>query len=77
MLLVLLSPQMTYGGPIMEEFEKNDEVCNTLLRWLYEQKENVEMLLKIYFIVKNHDHIAVFNDYLTKSLGSKQVRTTR
>jgi len=39
--------------PVMEEFEKEDEVFNTLLRWLYEQKENVEMLLQIYFI---HNH---------------------
>ena len=39
--------------PVMEEFEKNDEVFNTLLGWLYEQKENVEMLLQIYFI---HNH---------------------
>jgi deoxyadenosine/deoxycytidine kinase len=39
--------------PIMEEFEKDDEVFNTLLRWLYEQKDNVEMLLQIYFI---HNH---------------------
>ncbi|MDI6453596.1 deoxynucleoside kinase [Peloplasma aerotolerans] len=39
--------------PVMEEFEKDDEVFNTLLKWLYEQKENVEMLLQIYFI---HNH---------------------
>ncbi|MBE0701372.1 MAG: deoxynucleoside kinase [Acholeplasmataceae bacterium] len=39
--------------PIMEEFEKDDEVFNTLLKWLYEQKDNVEMLLQIYFI---HNH---------------------
>lgn len=39
--------------PVMEEFEKDDEVFNTLLRWLYEQKDNVEMLLQIYFI---HNH---------------------
>lgn len=39
--------------PIMEEFEKNDEVFNTLLRWLYEQKNDVEMLLQIYFIHNN------------------------
>ena len=39
--------------PVMEEFERNDEVFNTLLRWLYEQKDNVEMLLQIYFI---HNH---------------------
>jgi len=41
------------GLPVMEEFEKDDEVFNTLLKWLYEQKENVEMLLQIYFI---HNH---------------------
>jgi len=39
--------------PVMEEFERNDEVFNTLLKWLYEQKSNVEMLLQIYFI---HNH---------------------
>lgn len=39
--------------PVMEEFEKDDVVFNTLLGWLYEQKENVEMLLQIYFI---HNH---------------------
>ncbi len=39
--------------PVMEEFERDDEVSNTLLRWLYEQKSNVEMLLQIYFI---HNH---------------------
>lgn len=39
--------------PVMEEFEKDDEVFNTLLGWLYEQKDNVEMLLQIYFI---HNH---------------------
>jgi deoxyadenosine/deoxycytidine kinase len=39
--------------PVMEEFEKDDEVFNTLLKWLYEQKTNVEMLLQIYFI---HNH---------------------
>ena len=39
--------------PVMEEFEKDDVVFNTLLGWLYEQKDNVEMLLQIYFI---HNH---------------------
>jgi deoxyadenosine/deoxycytidine kinase len=39
--------------PVMEEFEKDDEVFNTLLKWLYEKKDNVEMLLQIYFI---HNH---------------------
>ena len=39
--------------PVMEEFEKDDDVFNTLLRWLYEQKKDVEMLLQIYFIHNN------------------------
>ncbi len=39
--------------PVMEEFEKDDEVFNTLLKWLYEQKNDVEMLLQIYFIHNN------------------------
>lgn len=39
--------------PVLEEFEKDDEVFNTLLKWLYEQKNDVEMLLQIYFI---HHH---------------------
>ena len=39
--------------PVMEEFEKDDDVFNTLLKWLYEQRSNVEMLLQIYFI---HNH---------------------
>jgi len=39
--------------PVMEEFEKDDDVFNTLLKWLYEQRDNVEMLLQIYFI---HNH---------------------
>jgi deoxyadenosine/deoxycytidine kinase len=46
--------------PVMEEFEKDDEVFNTLLRWLYEQKDNVEMLLQIYFI---HNHWLNQNKY--------------
>jgi deoxyadenosine/deoxycytidine kinase len=37
----------------MDEFDKNDEVFNTLLKWLYEGKENVEMLLQIYFLHKH------------------------
>jgi deoxyadenosine/deoxycytidine kinase len=43
----------TLDIPVMEEFEKDDEVFNTLLKWLYEKKDNVEMLLQIYFI---HNH---------------------
>lgn len=41
------------GIPMMEEFDSNDEVFNTLLGWLYEGRENIEMLLQIYFL---HSH---------------------
>jgi deoxyadenosine/deoxycytidine kinase len=44
--------------PLLEEFDKDDEVFNTLLTWLYEGKPNVEMLLQIYFI---HQHWASQN----------------
>ena len=37
----------------LDEFKKDDEVFNTLLKWLYEGKENVEMLLQIYFLHKH------------------------
>jgi deoxyadenosine/deoxycytidine kinase len=35
---------------LIDEFEGDDEVFQTILKWLYEGKENVEMLLQIYFI---------------------------
>jgi len=37
----------------MDEFDSDDEVFNTLLKWLYEGKETVEMLLQVYFL---HHH---------------------
>ena len=39
--------------PVMDEFDEDDNVFNTLLRWLYEGKADVEMLLQVYFI---HNH---------------------
>jgi deoxyadenosine/deoxycytidine kinase len=42
-----------YGLPVLEEFRAEDDVFNTLLGWLYEGKENVEMLLQVYFIHKH------------------------
>lgn len=41
------------GIPLMEEFDKDDTVFDTLLRWLYEGKEDVEMLLQVYFLHKH------------------------
>lgn len=40
------------GTKRLDEFDPNDEVFSTLLKWLYEGKQNVEMLLQIYFIHK-------------------------
>lgn len=37
----------------IDEFEKDDEVFNTLLKWLYEGKEDTEMLLQVYFLHKH------------------------
>lgn len=39
--------------PIMEEFESTDDTFHTLLRWLYEGRPHVEMLLQTYFL---HTH---------------------
>ena len=43
-----------YGIDAMDEFAENDEVFNTLLGWLYEGKEDVEMLLQVYFLHKHY-----------------------
>ena len=43
-----------YDYPSMDEFREDDEVFNTLLKWLYEGKEDVEMLLQIYFLHKHY-----------------------
>jgi len=40
----------------VDEFDPKDEVFSTLLKWLYEGKENVEMLLQIYFIQKAYQN---------------------
>lgn len=39
--------------PYMDEFAKDDPVFNTLLGWLYQGVEDVEMLLQIYFLHKH------------------------
>jgi deoxyadenosine/deoxycytidine kinase len=36
-----------------DEYDKNDDVFNTLLKWLYEGKPDVEMLLQVYFLHKH------------------------
>ena len=46
--------------PILEEFEKDDKVFNTLLEWLYTGVADVEILLQIYFI---HNHYLRQKEY--------------
>jgi deoxyadenosine/deoxycytidine kinase len=50
-LVDLLSQEFNLAK--MDEFDQADDVFNTLLKWLYEGKENVEMLLQIYFLHKH------------------------
>lgn len=45
-----------------EEFDSNDHVFNTLLEWLYEGVEDVEMLLQVYFLHKHWKVSKVYND---------------
>lgn len=50
---------------LIDEFEGDDEVFNTILKWLYEGKENVEMLLQIYFIHNQYlKHVEYENNYV-------------
>lgn len=42
---------------MMEEFAEDDEVFNTILGWLYSGKEDVEMLLQVYFLHKHYTHL--------------------
>lgn len=36
--------------PVMTEYDGDDMVFNTLLKWLYDGIDNIEMLLQIYFL---------------------------
>lgn len=36
--------------PVMTEYDGDDMVFNTLLKWLYDGVDNIEMLLQIYFL---------------------------
>lgn len=48
------------GFPAMDEFADEDVVFNTLLGWLYEGVDDVEMLLQVYFL---HKHWKTQNQY--------------
>jgi deoxyadenosine/deoxycytidine kinase len=51
-----------YKLPMIEEFDKNDGVFDTLLNWLYEGKPNVEILLQIYFLHNQWLHHKAMNE---------------
>lgn len=51
-----------YNYHTAEEFDSNDHVFNTLLEWLYEGVEDVEMLLQVYFLHKHWKVSKVYND---------------
>lgn len=51
---------MALNLPVMDEFDADDDVFNTLLDWLYSGKDNVEMLLQVYFL---HDHYLKQKEY--------------
>ena len=48
----------------IDEYEKDDIVFNTLLKWLYEGVEDTEMLLQVYFLHKHwkSQRISGFNN---------------
>ena len=50
----------TLNIPAMKEFESDDVVFNTILKWLYEGVKDVEMLLQFYFL---HNHWSSQKEY--------------
>lgn len=57
-LVKQLSKHLKYYA--IDEFREDDDVFNQLLEWLYQGREDVEMLLQIYFL---HKHWKVQKDY--------------
>lgn len=67
------------GMPVMSEFEAEDGVFETLLKWLYEGKPNVEMLLQVYFLHNSwlrqrqyKDHFIVDRDLIEHWLFAQE-----
>lgn len=67
------------GMPVMSEFEAEDGVFDTLLKWLYEGKPNVEMLLQVYFLHNSwlrqrqyKDHFIVDRDLIEHWLFAQE-----
>lgn len=56
--------------PVMDEFDADDEVFETLLKWLYEGYDNVEMLLQVYFL---HDHYLKQQKYGDKFIVDRDI----
>lgn len=51
-----------FGMPVMAEYEDNDMVFNTLLKWLYDGVPNIEMLLQIYFLQNSWSRQKEYNN---------------
>lgn len=65
--------------PVMSEFEAEDGIFDTLLKWLYEGKPNVEMLLQVYFLHNSwmrqrqyKDHFIVDRDLIEHWLFAQE-----
>lgn len=56
--------------PAMEEFEENDVVFNTMLKWLYEGVKDSSMLLQMYFL---HNHWSSQKEYLDDVIVDKHI----
>lgn len=60
----------TLNIPAMKEFESDDVVFNTILKWLYEGVKDVEMLLQFYFL---HNHWSGQKEYKDSVIVDKHI----
>lgn len=60
----------TLNIPAMKEFESDDVVFNTILKWLYEGVKDVEMLLQFYFL---HNHWSSQKEYKDSVIVDKHI----
>lgn len=60
----------TLNIPAMKEFEEDDVVFNTMLKWLYEGVKDVSMLLQVYFL---HKHWSSQKEYLDNVIVDKHI----
>ncbi|UVD81978.1 deoxynucleoside kinase [Mycoplasma iguanae] len=56
------------NSKLLVEFEEDDEIFNTFLKWLYEKKENLTIAFQTYIV---ESHSTKFADILEKSQARK------